>query len=110
MLELINDRVIPGALRLTESQGDGWWHRINLERLDSSSDTNSVLGQLYGSREKGLRLMLLDTEEADNFGFHVNAEAFGMDNNMAVTAHRILDLGWVNLISNLQRDTVRIAA
>ncbi|MEU9871070.1 hypothetical protein AB0C87_24785 [Actinomadura sp. NPDC048021] len=107
MLDAINNRIFPGALLLQVDLGEGWWNRVDLTRLDSSSDTNSVLGQLFGSKAVGLALLGLSASEADSLGFHVDTESYAGFKEMPeaeALAYGVLDLGWTNLIAGLQQE------
>lgn len=106
MFEKINDRIIPGGLILTAVKGE-WWHQIDLAILDSSSETDSVLGQLFGTKSEGLLFLGLTPAEADSHGFHVDTEAFPQFKEVPESealAYTILDLGWSSLITGLREN------
>jgi hypothetical protein len=48
------ETVEAGALYLDDVAGHGWWDCIDLETLHMGETTNCVLGQLYGTYQRGL--------------------------------------------------------
>jgi hypothetical protein len=64
-------REIARGVRLLNTEyGRGWARLIDLRKLDLSSSTQCVLGQLYRNYYAGLdRLFLSDTDEIEQHGF-----------------------------------------
>jgi len=67
-------RVARGAKFLDE-RVPNWEQRINLERLDISSDTDCVLGQLFGTYVESFGKTPLSNDQDLEFGFYTTEYA-----------------------------------
>lgn len=62
----------PNAVRgaeLLDSRLPGWRSSVNEETLDLSNDCGCVLGHIFGSYEKGVKVLDLTHAEALRYGF-----------------------------------------
>jgi len=64
----VRQRVLDGIELLKKEYGEDWVDHIDMERLDLSSGTSCVLGQLYGDWRSGC-LSLGITHRDGEFGF-----------------------------------------
>ncbi len=70
MDEPVEHRVVRGMDMLDSYGPVGWRSHVNLATLDMSSDTDCVLGQVYGRFSKGMEeLRLYSHVEAARMGF-----------------------------------------
>lgn len=106
--EELEARVEKGIACLNE-EVPGWYNMIDLDQFNIGESCNCVLGQLFGSYPKGIRVLQLsdkigntvfgriDGPEACQYGFHLHeSDLFGLN------IWGRLNLVWIRRIMELQ--------
>jgi hypothetical protein len=62
-------KTVENGAALLDERLPGWANEIDAEELDLERSCNCVLGQLFGSYDKGRRVLGLSHSEAKRFGF-----------------------------------------
>lgn len=72
--KIILNRVKAGIKLLQAKHGDGWVDKIDLRKLNLSSGSCCVLGQVYGDYCDGQERLGIDDTDAEKHGFYLNDE------------------------------------
>ena len=84
----------------------GWRKRIDLRRLDLASHTQDILGQLFGSYERGFCGLKLTVADDTNLGFSVSMHDGPPEGR--VEDYRILTDKWKSLLSPVPNGVVSV--
>ncbi len=74
----LRNRVKRGIALIILEAAKGWKEKLRLDDLNSESDENSILGQVFGSHAVGLRKLKhhsVTAENAHTFGFGVSGKS-----------------------------------
>lgn len=94
----IAQRVEAGAAWLDHNK-PGWWHTINLDRLDIESGCNCILGQVYGGYDESPFAARWDRETDAYLGDLRGFNSLGtLDRFAEVVDYRALTEAWRELI------------
>lgn len=71
-MDTTNETMVANGAKLLDSKIAGWWHQIDLEALHLSSCLDCMLGQLFGSYDKGLTDLGITETQAQSLGFNAH--------------------------------------
>jgi len=64
-------KTVERGAALLDERLPGWDAEIDVENLNMSNACDCVFGQLFGSYDKGLRVLVMDQGTSKTFGFFV---------------------------------------
>lgn len=105
---MFQEEQVRRGMALLDERVTGWDRQLNLTTLDINSYFSCVLGQLYGSYMRGMRMLDLTNEEGVGHGFVVPVMLSPvLDYDEGVMAEGIrqgdeLDKTWKALVSSRQ--------
>jgi hypothetical protein len=73
--------------------GEYWRDRIDHDRLNMSSMTACVLGQIYGHYDAGLHILNLNRTDASKLGFYLILNDFDSTAEL-IQAYAMLNAAW----------------